>query len=71
MELCRQHNLQKTKKLNSTFSFQNTDTDVVIKVINNLNAAKTCQVNDIPTKAIKINKDIFANFITPFQLLYC
>ena len=35
-----------------------------MKVINNLNVAKTCQANDIPTKIIKINKDIFANFIT-------
>ena len=34
-----------------------------MKVINNLSVAKTCQVNDIPTKVIKINKDIFANFI--------
>ena len=33
-------------------------------MINNLNVARTCQVNDIPTKVIKINKDIFANFIT-------
>ena len=30
-----------------------------MKVINNLNVAKTCQVNDIPTKVIKMNKDIF------------
>ena len=48
----------KSKKFNSTFSFENTYTDVVMKVINNLNVAKTCQVNDIPTKVIKINKDI-------------
>ena len=54
----------KSKKLNSTFSFENTYTDVVMKVINNLNVAKTCQVNDIPAKVTKINKDIFANFIT-------
>ena len=53
-----------SKKFNSTFSFVITYTDVVIKVINNLNVAKTCQANDIPTKVIKINKDIFANFIT-------
>ena len=53
----------KYKKLNSTFCFQNTYTDVVMKVVNNLNVAKTCQVNDIPTKVIKMNKDIFANFI--------
>ena len=39
-------------------------------MINNLNVARTCQVNDIPTKVIKINKDIFANFITD-QFNYC
>ena len=33
----------KSKKLNSTFSFENTYTDIVMKVINNLNVAKTCQ----------------------------
>ena len=35
-----------------------------MKVINNLNVAKTCQVNDIPAKVIKMIKYIFANFIT-------
>ena len=60
----------KSKKLNSTFSFENTYTGVVMKVINNLNIPKTCQVNDIPTKVMKINKDIFANFITG-QFNYC
>ena len=60
----------KSKKLNSTFSFQNTYTAVVMKVINNLNVAKTCQVIDIHTKVIKINKDIFANFITD-DFNYC
>ena len=60
----------KSKKLNSTFSFENTYTDVVMKVINNLNVTKTCQVNDIPTKVIKINKDIFADFIT-HHFNYC
>ena len=60
----------KSKKFNSTFSFENTYTDVVMKVINNLNVAKSCQINDIPTKVIKINKDIFANFITD-HFNYC
>ena len=46
----------KYKKLNSIFSFKNTYTDVVMKVVNNLNVAKTCQVNDIPTKVIKYGK---------------
>ena len=44
----------KSKKLNLTFSFENTYTDIVMKVINNLNVAKKCQVSDIPTKVIKI-----------------
>ena len=49
---------------------ENTYSDVVMKVINHLNVAKTCQVNDIPTIVIKINKDIFANFITD-HFNYC
>ena len=60
----------KSKKFNSTFSFENTYTDVVTKVINNLNVAKSCQINDIPTKVIKMNKDIFATFITD-HFNYC
>ena len=60
----------KSKKFNSTFSFENTYTDVVMKVINNLIVAKSCQINDIPTKVIKMNKDIFANFITD-HFNYC
>ena len=57
-------------QFNWTFSFENTYTDVVIKVLNNLNVAKTCQVNDIPAKVIKMNKGIFANFITD-HFNYC
>ena len=60
----------KSKKLNSTFAFKNNYTDVVTKVTNNLNVAKTCQMNDISTKDIKINKDIFINFITD-HFSYC
>ena len=54
----------KIKTFNLTFSVKNTYTDVVMKVINNLNLAKSCQINNIPTKVIKMNKDSFANFIT-------
>ena len=28
-----------------------------------MNVHKTCQLKDIPTKVIKLNADIFANFI--------
>ena len=41
-----------------------------MKVINNLKVAKSCQINDITTKVIKMNKDIFANFITD-HFNYC
>ena len=64
------HKNIKSKKFNSKFSFENTYTDAVTKVINNLNEAKICQINDIPTKFIKMNKDIFANFITD-HFKYC
>ena len=60
----------KSAKFNSTFSFENTYTDVVMKVINKLNVAKRCQINDILTKVIKMNKDIFFNFITD-HFNYC
>ena len=60
----------KSKKFNSTFSFENTYNDVVMKVINNLNLSKTCQVNNIPTMVIRMNKYIFANFITD-HFIYC
>ena len=55
----------KSKKFNSTFSFENTYTNVVMKVIK-----KSCQINDIPTKVVKMDKDIFANFITD-HFSYC
>ena len=32
-----------------------------MKIINQLNTAKTCQNADTPTKIIKLNKDIFQN----------
>ena len=35
-----------------------------------MNVHKTCQIKDIPTKIIKMNADIFANFIC-LQFNYC
>ena len=37
----------KSKTFDSTFSFEDTCTDAVMKVINNFNLAKSCQMNDI------------------------
>ena len=63
LKITQELRISKVKSL-IRLSFESTYTDVVMKVINTLNVAKTCQVNDIPTKVIKINKVIFANFIT-------
>ena len=41
-----------------------------MKVANNLNVGKSCQMNNIPSKIIKMNKGIFANFITD-HFNYC
>ena len=38
--------------------------DEVIKETNQLNLSKPQPYNDIPTKVIKVNRDIFSNFIT-------
>ena len=37
--------------------------DLVLKVIRDLNTKKSCQTSDTPTKIIKLNSDIFSNFI--------
>ena len=43
--------------------FQKNNSTEVEKVINNLIIVKVCQKDVIPTKAIKMNEDIFACFI--------
>ena len=35
-----------------------------MKIISQLNTAKNCRNADTPTKTIKLNKDIFAKFIS-------
>ena len=35
----------------------------LLKVIQDLNAKKSCQTSDTPTKIIKLNSDIFSNLI--------
>ena len=53
----------KQREFNSTFSFKNTNENEVRKIIKNLNVRKTFQGNDSPTKIIKLNIDLFSNFI--------
>ena len=53
----------KKKKFDSVLNFIKTSSTEVKKVINNLSIVKACQKDDIPTKVLKMNKDIFAGFI--------
>ena len=50
--------------LSSSFNFQKTNANEVMKIISQLNTTKICQNADTPTKIIKPNKDIFAKFIS-------
>ena len=46
----------------SVFSFTHTNEIEIKKISRGTNVHKTCQLKDIPTKIIKMNSDIFANF---------
>ena len=47
----------------NTFSFNYVSYDEIKKEIQNLNTCKACQDTDIPTKILKENQDIFADFV--------
>ena len=53
----------KQGEFNTTFCFNNTNENEVLKIIKNLNVRKTCQGSDIPTKIIKLNMALFSSFI--------
>ena len=52
-------------KLNNLFKFSNMEKREILNEIVNLDASKSCQDTDVPTKIIKENADIFADFIHP------
>ena len=45
------------------FTFRDTSSSEVIKLIKILNVKKASQKNDILTKIVKLNADFFGNFI--------
>ena len=51
------------KCFNKCFAFSKVSYEEVLKKINKLDASKANQENDIPTKIIRKNADIFAYFI--------
>ena len=53
----------KAKAFDSNFHFRKTSCNEIEKIISNLNIKKSCQQGDIPTKIIKLNKDLIAKFI--------
>ena len=57
--------IEKISKLSSLFKFFNVEKSEILNEIVNLDASKSCQDTDIPTKVIKENANIFADFNHP------
>ena len=57
--------IKKISKSSSLFKFSNVEKWEKLNDIVNLDASKSCQDTDVPTKIIKENADIFADFIHP------
>ena len=53
-------------KNQTEFSFVPVDKDFTVKGINNLNTKKAAPRNDIPVKMLKLNNDIFCQYL--FQI---
>ena len=53
----------KSKSFDTNFTFRDTSSSEVIKLIKTLNVKKASQKSDIPTKIVKLNADFFGNFI--------
>ena len=51
-------------------TFRYTSSSEVIKLIKTVNVEKASQKSDIPTKTVKLNADIFRNFISK-NFNYC
>ena len=53
----------KSKNFDVNFTFKDTSSSEVIKMIKNLNVKKASQKSDIPPKIVKLNANFFGNFI--------
>ena len=51
------------EKSDSPFLFTGIDKDEILKEMQNLDASKACQDSDVPTKILKENSDILADFL--------
>ena len=55
-EICKE-------RFTSPFSFSEACKEEILNYILNVDTSKTCQDTDVPTRAIKENADIFADFL--------
>ena len=62
--------IKRKNKSSPVFTFNHVTKENVINEIRNLGTSKVSQENDIPTKTIKENPDIFFNFIYQSFLIY-
>ena len=65
--MCHKHpSIIKIRNMNvkKGFMFKKVTTKHVIKIIEGMKVEKSCQSTDIPTKIIKLNKQIIADFIS-------
>ena len=53
----------KSKSFDVNFTFKDTSSSEVIKLVKILNVKKGSQKSDIPTKIVKLNVDFFKNFL--------
>ena len=53
----------KSKSFDTNFTFRDTSSSELIELTKTLNVKKISQRSDIPTKIVKLNADIFGNFI--------
>ena len=53
----------KSKSFHTNFTFRDTSSSEVIKLMKTLNVKKDSQKSDIPTKIVKLNAHIFGNLI--------
>ena len=53
----------KSKSFDANFTFKDTSSSEVIKLVKILNVKKGSQKSDIPTKIVKLNADFFENFL--------
>ena len=53
----------RAKNFKSAFSFTHTSKTGIQKIIRDISVNKTCQLQNLPNKIIKMNVDIFANFM--------